>query len=373
VALALIGILAVFGSPPWHYVDFPHFWSAGRTAGAPDLFDPVLRQRWGAAYGIFLSPWVYPPGAAWLFVPFGLFSLDVAFWLHAVTMAGLVAASGLLGARMYGLDSKLGLLLAFAWTPCMASAVYGQNAPLGLFLSMVTIEGLRRDDDWLAGLGAGLLLYKPTLALPILGLLILRLRWRALAVVAVVAIGWYLASVAAAAGDWGWPRQWFSSLNSWYVHDTAYNTIRTVSVTGLLQGFGAPSVVSFGLAVALVALALPRLLHAPIVEAGAGALLVGLVVSPHALNWEGALMLPFLMWALGGSGTGLREPARTRLLVGAYLLAPEFLVSETLRFSVLPWLGVAGAVIWILGWWRMPAERTSPRPSANSSPEPAAA
>ena len=362
VALSLVGILAVFGSPPWHYVDFPHFWSAGRTAGTPDLFDPVLRQRWGEQYGIFLSPWVYPPGAAWMFWPFGLLSLDLAFWLHAATMAVLVAASGFIGARIYGLESRVGLAVAFAWTPCMASAVYGQNAPLGLFLSLLTIEGLRRDDDWLAGLGAGLLLYKPTLALPILGLLVLRLRWRAWLVVAAVAAGWYLASVAAAAGDWGWPSQWLASLNSWYVHDTAYNTIRTASVTGLLQGIGAPAIVSTGFAVVLVLLALPRLIRAPIAEAGAGALLVGLVVSPHALNWEGALMLPFLLWAFGAGGTGLREPARTRLIVGACLIAPEYLVSETLRFSVLPWLALAGALFWIAGLWRFDAA-ASPPPS----------
>ena len=287
--LGLIGIVAVAGSPPWNFIDFPHFWATGRTVGTPDLFDPVLRERWGNAHGMYLSPWVYPPGAAWLFVPFGIWPIEIAFWLHAATMALLVAASGLLGARIYGLDRRIGLAIAFAWTPSISSAIYGQNAPLALFLSLVAIEGLRRDDDRLAGLGAGLLLYKPTLALPLLGLLVLRLRWRALLVVAGCAVAWYLASVAAAAGDWAWPRTWLSSLSGWYVHDTAHNVVRTVSMPGLLQGLGAPSIVAWALAVAMVGLAVPRLVRAPAVEAGAGAVLVGLAVSPHALNWEGAL------------------------------------------------------------------------------------
>jgi hypothetical protein len=360
IALGLVGILAVAGSPPWHYVDFPHFWSAGRTVGTPDLVDPVLRQRWGEQYGMYLSPWVYPAGAAWLFVPFGIWSLDAGFWLHAATMTGLVAASGLLGARLYGLDTKIGLVMAFAWTPCMASAVYGQNAPLGLFLSLLAVEGLRRDNDALAGLGAGLLLYKPTLALPVLGLLVLRLRWRALLVVAAVTVAWYLVGVPAAAGDWGWPAAWLSNLNSWYAQDTAHNTIRAVSLTGLLEGLGTPTLVSTSVGLAIVVLALPRLIGAPIVEAGAGALLVGLVVSPHALNWEGALMLPALLWALGGSGTGLREPARTWLVAGACLVATEHLVSETLGFSVLVWIASVGALVWIAGWWRMSVQAAAP-------------
>jgi hypothetical protein len=103
----------------------------------------------------------------------------------------------------------------------------------------------------------------------------------------------------------------------------------------------------------MVALALPRLLRAPLAEAGAGALVVWLAVSPHSLNYEGALVLPVLFWAMGSGATGLREPARTWLVVGAFLLAPEYLVSETLGFSVLVLVAVVGAVVWIGGWWRV--------------------
>ena len=361
LGLGLLGLALVATSPFYNFIDFPFFWSGGQTAGTPDLFDAALRAAWGAAHGLYLSPWVYPPGAAWLFVPFGLFPLPVAFWLHAAANVLLVAASGLLGARVYGLDRRLGLVLAFAWTPCIASAIYGQNAPLALFLCLVTIEGLRRDSDWLAGLGAGLLLYKPTLALPLLGLLVLRLRWRALLVVAVSAAAWYLAGVAAAVGDWGWPLTWLTSVGGWYQTDTAHNIVRTISMSGVLQGFGVPSFVALGLGLVMAVLALPRLARAPLTEAAAGVVLVWLAVSPHALNYEGALVLPVLLWALGGSGTGLREPARTWMVVGAIVLAPEYLFSETLGLSSLALITVAGSIVWIAGWWRLDAaSRLSP-------------
>lgn len=357
IGLGIFGLVWISASPFYSFIDFPFFWAGGRTVGTPDLFDPALRVAWGDAHGMYLSPWVYPPGVAWLFVAFGLWPLAVGFWLHAAANVVLVAASGLLGARVYGLDRRVGLAMAFAWTPCIASAIYGQNAPLALFLSLLTIEGLRRDSDGLAGLGAGLLLYKPTLALPLLGLLLLRQRWRALLVVAVCGAGWYLASVAAAAGDWGWPGRWMASLGGWYASDTAHNIVRTISLPGLLQGLGAPAAVALGLGLVMIVIALPRLARAPAVEAGAGAVLVGLAVSPHALNYEAALLLPALMWAVGATSSGLSEPARTRLVVAAYLLAPEYLVSETLGLSSLAVVTAAAALIWISGWQRFQHSR----------------
>jgi len=125
----------------------------------------------------------------------------VGFWLNAIVMIGLVAASGILGARIYGLDRRVGLVAASAWTPCLASAIAGQNAALALFFALLGIEGLRRDNDSLAGTSVGLLLYKPTLAMPLIALLILRRRWLALPIVAIAGLGWYLAGVAASAGD----------------------------------------------------------------------------------------------------------------------------------------------------------------------------
>ena len=121
---------------------------------------------------------------------------------------------------------------------------------------------------------------------------------------------------------------------------------------GLLQGLGAPAAVALGLGLVMIVIALPRLARAPAVEAGAGAVLVGLAASPHALNYEAALLLPALMWAVGATSSGLSEPARTRLVVAAYLLAPEYLVSETLGLSSLAVLTAAAVLIWISGWQR---------------------
>ncbi len=357
MALAFLCVVVIVGSPFCGFVDFPQFWSAGQTVGTPDLLDPVRHMDWQSAHGVSPGFFVYPAGSAWLFLPFAATSLTVGFWLHAIVMTGLVAAAGVLGARVYGLDRRVGLVAAFAWAPCMASAITGQNAALGLVLSLVAIEGLRRDNDDLAGFGVGLLLYKPTLALPLIGLLLLRRRWRALLIAIAFGGGWYLAGVAATAGDWSWPRLWLSAMAGYYAPDTAANVVRTISIPGLLQGHGVPSLVTSAVVVAVLALAIPRLLRSPMAEAGAGACLVGLAISPHALNYEGALILPILMWALGATATGIAEPVRTRLVVAAYLVAPEYLVSETVGLSSLVVVTAVAAVIWISGWHRIATPR----------------
>ena len=67
---------------------------------------------------------------------------------------------------------------------------------------------------------------------------------------------------------------------------SSQNVDKTIALPGLLIGHGVPSVVGYAAAAAVVVAALPRLLRSPIVEAGAAACLIGVVVSPHSLQYE---------------------------------------------------------------------------------------
>ncbi len=365
LGLAAGSSIAIIGAPNANYVDFPQMWSAGGTVGTADLVDGARHGAWQIANGVLPGFFAYPPGSAWLFAPLAALPLAAAFWVHALVMTALVAMAGLLGARCYGLAGRVGLVAAFAWAPCMASAALGQNAALALVLVLLTIEGLRREDDWLAGLGTALLLYKPSLAVPLLALLLLRRRWPALAIAISGGGVWYLLGVAGAGGDWAWPRLWLDGLSHYYGVDTAGNVARTISIPGLMQGHGLPWLPALIVAAAVAVAALPRLLRASAVEAGAGAVLVWLAISPHSLNYEAALILPALLWAVGATGTGLAEPMRTRLVVLAFLVAPVYVVSNAVGFSVLAAITIAAALIWIAGWWRLEAGGS---PVADDSP-----
>jgi hypothetical protein len=121
------------------------------------------------------------------------------------------------------------------------------------------------------------------------------------------------------------------------------------------MGHGVPSVVAYGVAAAIVVAALPRLLRSPIAEAGAAACLIGIVVSPHSLQYEAVMMLPLLLWAAGGTGSGIAEPWRTRLLVAGYLAAQLYVVSPFAGISVFVGMTIGATAIWITGWHRQEA------------------
>ncbi len=353
IFLAVAGLAVIGNSPNVRYVDFPQFWAAARTVGTPDLLDPVRHGAWELRNAVPQAFFAYPPGTAWLFAPFAWMPLGTAFWVHALAMAAITAAAGALGARVFGLSTRVGLLAAFAWAPCMASIAFGQNGPLGLLFLLVAIEGLRRDDELVVGAGVGLLLYKPTLALPMIALLLLRRRWRALGLVAGAGAIWLLMGVAATAGDWAWPSHWLSELSSYYAGDTTFNAGKATSIAGILIGYGAPAWLAWSLSLAVIAAAVPRLLRAPLVEAAAGVSLLGLAVSPHSLNYEAAVALPAIFWAMGAAGSGLAEPARTRLIVAAYVVVSLHLISTYLGISSVAVAILAAAAIWILGIWRV--------------------
>lgn len=360
VGLSVMSAIIVVGAPWNGFVDFPQFWSAGRTVGTPDLLDPTRHVVWQIANGVRPGFFAYPPGSAWLFAPFGALPLAGGFWLHAVAIGLISMAAGFVGARAFELDTRVALVATLAWAPTLAAIAVGQNAPLALLLALVAIDGLRRDRQALAGLAVGALLYKPTLAAPLLVLLLLRRQWTALAVAAAVAGAWYLLGVTATAGDWSWPSHWVAGLSGYYTSDTVGNVNKTISIPGFLVGHGAPSVVAFGAAALVAVAALPRLLRSPIAEAAAGACLIGLVVSPHSLTYEAVLVLPIMLWAVGGTGARIAEPWRTRLLVAAYLTAQLYVLTPLAGVCIFLATTLIATAVWLTGWQRQEAAPVSP-------------
>lgn len=348
LALAGVGLAPIVGAFAFGYHDWPAFWSAGATVATPDLLDPVRHQAWQLAHDLPAAFFAYPPGTAWLFWPFALVPLPLGFVLHGLLMLACAVAAGWLAGPVYGLDRRVAVLATLAWAPVTASIVLGQNGPLGLLLAIVAIGGIVGGRATPAGLAIGLLLYKPTFAAPLVGLLILRRRAE-LGIVALVAISWYLAGVAASAGDWTWPVAWLNGLRGYLEADFAGNADKAISLPGLVARLpGVPTWLPLVVGAAVVALAIPRLVRAPMLEAASAASLIGVAASPHAWGYDAALVVPFLLWLLGDHGrAALAEPWRTRLIVAAYVLAPLWLVSRQTIVSVLAVVVLAMAAAWL--------------------------
>jgi hypothetical protein len=314
--------------------DWRVFAAAGSLAGTHALIDPP------EAWQIF----VYLPGAAWAFVPFARLPLGVSFFVDAVLMLACAAAAGAVAARTYGLSRAAGVGLYVLWPPVVyAAAIIGQNAPFGLLLAQLTISGIARRSLALTAVPLGLLLYKPTYAVPLIGVLLLRARLREVGVVAGFGVGWYVVSAAATGGDWGWPAEWAALVARYAPGDLSVNGAFVVSLPALLAraGAGVPAIVAVvGLGVVAVAFAVRR---AGAVEAASAACLAGVALSPHALAYDAALALPMIAF----TASSLAEPARTRMLLVLFTLAPLFFVSPLLRFDPLALVVIGGTCAWL--------------------------
>src|SRR5947209_1852521 len=308
--------------------------AAGSLAGTHALVDPP------EAWQIF----AYLPGAGWALVPFTRLPLAVSFSANAVCMLACAAAAGAVAARAYGLPRVLAVGSFVLWPPVVyAVAIIGQNAPLGLLLAQLAIVGIARSSLALTALPLGFLLYKPTYALPLLGVVVLRARWRELGAVTAIAAAWYVVSAAAAGGDWHWPAEWIALIARYAPGDLRVNGAFVVGVPGLLAraGFGVPVIVAV---VALGALALALAVRrAGALEAASAACFAGLALSPHALAYDAALALPMIAF----TAARLEEPARTRFLLALFIVAPLFFISPLLRFDPLAIVVIGGMCAWL--------------------------
>ncbi len=347
-ALAVIGLLPILSAPSNGWADWPSFWSAGGTVGTSSLMDSHLHMAWQTARGLLGDPWRYPPAFAYVYWPASFLPIGVSFAVNAMVMLALVALTGWLLSRIFDLPENMMVRLAFAWTPVLAAVDMGQNAPLSVVLALWAIDALRRASDMEAGLAAGLLMYKPSLGVPLLCFLLLRRRWRSASVASLVTAAGYLLSVGATAGDWLWPVAWWNGMQPLLAADLAFNADKAISIPGLLGRVqGLPYWLPYACGGVVVLAALRGLARAPLVEAASAACLVGLVAGPRVWSYEAGLLLPILAWAVAG---GLAEPWRTRLVFLAVLGAILWMVSPVTVVSGVAVVAGAAMILWLRRW-----------------------
>jgi len=316
------------------YADWRAFAIAGMRAGTPYLLHPP--ELWQA--------FVYLPAAAWAIAPLSRLPIALGFAIDCVVMVGCAVGASFVASRLYGITRTTMLCLTFAWWPTLyAALVVGQNATLGLLLALLTIAGMARESVARTAIPLGLLLYKPTYALPLIVVLIVRGRWRELGGVAACGVPWYLASVAATGGDWFWPRTLAGLIRAYAAQDFRVNGRLSVSLPGILvhAGIALPAIVV--LVFAIAALSIQPLRRVSARECGSAASLIGLALSPHAWAYDAVLALPMITFA----AARLAEPTRTPLIVASYVLAPLALLTPVLQFDPLAIVVLGGTLAWI--------------------------
>lgn len=314
--------------------DWRVFASAGSLAGSRALLDPP--EAWQAFF--------YLPGAAWALIPFAHMPLAVSFALDAVFMLVCAVLAGIVASRTFGWRLSEATAAFALWPPVVyAAAIAGQNAPLGLLFAQLAIAGVAARSAVLTAVPIGLLLYKPTYAIPFVVLLVVRRRVRELAIVGGMAVAWYLASVAASGGDWAWPVPYVRLVARFAAGDFAVNAPFAVSLPGVLIHSGADPTLVVGVVVLVATGCVAALRRVGATEAACAACFAGLALSPHAWAYDAVLALPMIAYTAAQLG----ERARTQLLLALALIATLFFVSPLLGFDPLALVVGGGTLAWL--------------------------
>lgn len=168
--------------------DFLHFYTLGSLALAhrgADLYNPqaqseLAAQRVPAAVGIEYLP-LNPPQVSLLFAPFARLSYA---WALAVW---LVFSSMLYGICCYAVwrvcenlrdYERTILFLALAYPAFWHLIAWGQTSALALVCFTLAYFAFRSQQEFLAGLAFGCLIFKPQLGLAVAIIFLVTLRWK---------------------------------------------------------------------------------------------------------------------------------------------------------------------------------------------------
>lgn len=352
--------------------DLPAFLGAGRIVLDGDAAELYSWARQGQAEaGLFpedqsdrFLAFAYPPFVALAYVPLVVLPYRVAYALHTLVMVGFVVATvRLLAPALPRIGRHGDALLAFAigFHPVFRSAFGAQNATLSTLLFVASGALVASGRPFLGGAAAGLLMFKPQLAVPLWGLWLLERNPRVLAGIATSALALFLAGVAVQGPRW--PVIWWNQgVAGFQDHDQAVNAANCVGWLGFaeaLLGVGHPVAVGFGVVASLATVALlvgawVTGTDADRTERIALAAVGTLLISPHAMFYDAALVVPALLVALD------RDPKLTAAVGVAWLASHLDPVKQLLGFTPLFFVTLAALGLAIQGL-RL-ARRTAPRP-----------
>jgi hypothetical protein len=341
-------VLFALSLAPVHFLapaDWPRFWAGGATVGTSSLFNEAQHQAFQQAHGmsteLWAYPWAYPPAFAWLFFPAAHLPVAVGYWVWFVLTLAAVALAGWMLAGVFAFPRWFGVVAALVWEPSVYSSLVGQTAAIWLLLIAAAIAAAQRRSPVMLGAAVGLLLLKPTFGVPFVVVLAVRREWKACGVVLGFTALWYIASVAATGGEWGWPAHYLAIIHALYKTDLGalYNG---TALPAILVRLGVPASIALGLAVLLFLGVLPQLARVDAVEALSLTSLFAVALSAHVWMYDAAVVLPALFYAMWRLG----EPWRTRVTIIAYLLAAAWMpIVFVLRFNPIAIVTIGGTLL----------------------------
>src|SRR6266581_3771603 len=254
VLFFLAGMLSLHVAVAWRsrelirkgYPDFTALYSAGkivREGVRKQLYDSQTQYRIQQEFAAGVSirqgplPYIHPPWEALLFVPFAWFSYPMAYLLwNAVNVLILLSLPFLLRNQLPQLrhvSALFWLFVSLAFYPIFFDLLQGQDIlPLLLFFTLAFVS-LKQDNDLAAGCWLGLGLFRFHLVLPLMLILLLHRKRRALLAFLLVAFSLGLVSIATV----GWQEALHYPTYIWSVENSTGSTTSLVSSMPNLRGF----------------------------------------------------------------------------------------------------------------------------------------
>ncbi|MGI9665977.1 MAG: glycosyltransferase family 87 protein [Acidimicrobiia bacterium] len=297
--------------------DFASFYAAGEIVldgRIDELYDPVVQQEYQATHhddsDEFLY-FAYPPFTAVAYSLLAWMPYGVALAAHALLSLGCVVLSMWLilpkidAALSRTSHAVLGAALALAVLPLTVAVLGGQNTAFTLLLFSLVWYLTWSDRSALAGVAAGLMLFKPQFGLLMIVFLIVALKVRS--AIAAVGVGAALYVATALAVGWSWPSLWVDQVQSFAELNAEVNGHLLVNISGWitnLAGDGTSVLLVTGAMWIAAAVASGWCAYRFSIEWVTIGVLVGgvLLLSPSSLFYDaGVAVVAFGVWAVSRS------------------------------------------------------------------------
>jgi hypothetical protein len=340
--------------------DYPSFYAAGHTVHTGELdrlYDWPFQARLQAPHlrddekGT-LIPFPYPPFVGQFYGLLAGMSFRTSFLVHcAFMMLSIIGGLALLRPTFRTLAPHFTTLIALSicFVPLPRAIFGGQNTAFSFLLICAILRGLHAEKPWLAGLGLGLLWYKPQYALVFALLFLFSKRWRELGVSLIAAAAGY--TISALSMGIYWPVRWLEALQRFNAADLRVDLGHSISLHAMVSDALSPQVLSLVFTVALSMVTGLVVLNASLrparswthrgVVASAGLFLI----VPHVGFYDAGLLFIALLFLVDHVGKPVLPSITLLMCVAAIsaawdppLTTPLFLVS----------LGVFAATVFVL-------------------------
>jgi hypothetical protein len=288
--------------------DYPAFYGAGRVAAAGDLDELYVVQRQveaqaglhGLEEGQVARFFPYPAQFAVVYQPLSYLPYHWSYLVHTLMMGLLLLASILLMRPMLAwLCGRVTLALAGAllFWPMFRTITGGSNTALTLFLIVATWRLIHDDRHLSAGVVLAALLFKPQLAIPMLGLFALARYWRVVLGACLGAAAYYMWGVALQ--GWSWALDWAEMARDFGAKEAEINGHSSISFIGFAQnvfgvGTSVPVILAWLCASAMVIFLCWIWWHrdsASLARRLAVTIPGTLLLAPHVMTHDGALIV----------------------------------------------------------------------------------